>query len=715
MGMDVDAGTITVTAHGRRRWKPKVDMRRQRGRRGRDRDDVTATARPRGRGRGYIGANAADSAANVTTDVDVGTTGTITILADALMKADADVDGGGFGGLLALSLYEVTATVSGRVSSYVRDGVDLDAGTLNVKAGTDGTDRVQMVAEANSTAGNVSFVAAQDIAPTASVTGIVEAFIGAPAEIDAGGPVGANITVTNSPLNVLAYSDIDATAGVEGGSGSLAVSVNIYKPTANAGGTTRAVAGDGTDVSAGTLKLFADGDARADADLFALSLSGFVAVSALRPSANVINNVEAYIGRGLGEATVDQAEITLSGAADIDAIGRSIAEATATGVAVSGGVSVNAMNAVATLAGATRAYIGKQTTLGATTVDLRAEEASAQAIADITGGAGAGLVAVAALEPVAIASRATEALVGADSQVTLTGSFTATARTETGQPLADASLSGGSGAGLVSVNVMKTTAIVGDGDRTGDGINDDPEIQALIDDAGLVFSASATRAAIGDGVTISATTITLDAKSNTNAKSLVEAGSGAGLVAGSVTTVTANSSHDTEARIGDGSTVTATGGAVTLLANGTTTANPGSDTGGGAGLAEFQTATIRTIVSSDTTAAIGGASTVTGTTVKLDASATHTASGAADSAGGAGIATIASSTAGPRTGSANVAIGKAGDATGTTINTTGDWASMPMLTSEQGQLPGRGDRLLACRGRAVCDDHGAQREQGDRL
>ena len=306
-GMDVDAGTINITATAPE-MEAKVDMVSVNVAGAAAIDDVTATATSKGVVEAYIGANAADSAANVTTDVDVGTTGTITILADALMKADADVDGGGFGGLLALSLYDVTAIVSGRVSSYVRDGVDLDAGTLNVKAGADGTDRVQMVAEANSTAGNVSFVAAQDIAPTASVTGIVEAFLGAPAEIDAGGPAGANITVTNSPLNVLAYSDIDATAGVEGGSGSLAVSVNIYKPTANAGGTTRAFAGDGTDVSAGTLKLFADGDARADADLFALSLSGFVAVSALRPMANVINNVEAYIGRGLDEATSDQAD-----------------------------------------------------------------------------------------------------------------------------------------------------------------------------------------------------------------------------------------------------------------------------------------------------------------------------------------------------------------------------------------------------------------------
>ncbi|MDO9173246.1 MAG: hypothetical protein Q7V62_00490, partial [Actinomycetota bacterium] len=241
-----------------------------------------------------------------------------------------------------------------------------------------------------------------------------------------------------------------------------------------------------------------------------------------------------------------------------------------------------------------------------------------------------------------------------------------TARTETGQPLADASLSGGSGGGLVSVSIMKSTAIVGDGDVTGDGVNDDLDI------TGFSLAPSSTRAAIGNGAIVSATSITLDAKSNTRAASTVNAGSGAGLVAGTLTTINANAGHDTEATIGDRATVTATNGAVTLLANGTTTANPSSNTGGGAGLAEFQTATIKTVISSATTAAIGSGGTVTAQSVKLDASATHTASGAADTAGGAGIASVASldSRAEDR-GSVNVAIGKSGDSIGATVITSG--------------------------------------------
>ncbi|MGD8331683.1 MAG: hypothetical protein PVJ49_19785, partial [Acidobacteriota bacterium] len=641
--------------------------------------DARADATISSRTEAFVGALSGKVADTTAMGINVGTAGTILVDADSTMTATAESKGGGFAVGASLSFFKPTAIVQGATRAYVRDGVDIDAGTLTVRAGfydedAMAADRVVYSATATAFAVDISFGATvQDLEGVAIVTGVTEAFLGASRDTVGGGNSSADIVIsdTDSPLTVSAFSDIDAVANVDGGGASLVVTVNAYKPRAEAGGATRAFANDGVKLfgpdpmmAGPDLKLKADGDARADADLFSLGLSVGAAVGILKPVASLYNDVEAYVGRSLDATTSDRADITLTGAANVDAVGKSVAEATATGVAIAALVGVNDVNAEARLAGKTRAYIGKNTTLGATSVDLNASEMTAQARAQIDGGSGGLIAAANSLEPIAIASRETGALVGDDAVVTLTGGLTAIARTETGTALADASISAGSGSGGVAVNILKSTAIVGDGDTDGDGTNDDLDI------TGFTLAPSSTRAAIGNDATVSATFITLDAKSNTSAASTVTSGAGAGLVAGNATTINANSSHDTEATIGDRSTVTATNGAVQLLANGTTAATPTAASGAGAGLASFNVTKIKTVVSSDTTAAIGGGGTVTADSVTLDATATHTSIGTAKAAAGAGVVNVGSlDSRAEDKGSANVRIGTAGDATGATITT----------------------------------------------
>ncbi|MBL8482719.1 MAG: hypothetical protein JNJ60_11010, partial [Rhodocyclaceae bacterium] len=382
----------------------------------------------------FIGAFAGTAADTDAMGVNVGTTGTIKVDADSEMTATSESRGGGFAGGASLSFFKPTATVSGATRAYVRDGVDIDAGSLSVTAG-ESADKVVYKATATALAVDVAFgAAAQDLQGVAIVSGVTEAFLGASRDIAGAGNPTADIHISNTaaPLTVSAVSDIDAVASVNGGGGSLLVTVAALRPRAEAGGATRAFVNDGVNLVGPDLKLYADGDALADADLFSLTLSAGASVGLLKPVAEVKNNVEAFLGRGLDEGTADAANITLSGAADIDAVGRSVADSKAAGLAIALGVGVNDVNAEARLSGKTQAYIGKQTTLGATSVDLRAEEATARAKADIDAGAGGLIAAINSLEPIAIGSRETAALVGDNSTVTLSGSLTATARTETG-------------------------------------------------------------------------------------------------------------------------------------------------------------------------------------------------------------------------------------------------------------------------------------------
>ena len=96
-------------------------------------------------------------------------TGAIVVDADSLMDATAESKGGGFALGASLSFFKPTATVDGATRSYVREGVDINADTLEVHAGVTG-DRVEYSANAIAFAADISFgVTVQDLEATATV------------------------------------------------------------------------------------------------------------------------------------------------------------------------------------------------------------------------------------------------------------------------------------------------------------------------------------------------------------------------------------------------------------------------------------------------------------------------------------------------------------------------------------------------------------------
>ena len=273
----------------------------------------------------------------------------------------------------------------------MRDGVNLVSGTLDVSAGNPLVvdDRVVMEAFATASSFSVGFVGAGAVLePTAITGGIIEAFIGAPEETDKGGSAGSRVTVTGgvNSTNVTARGDIDAHATVDGITLGGLFAYNSFGPFADAGGKTRAFAGNGADLRLTDLNISADGDAKSQADLLSAAVSGIVSLSKLSPTATTTNDVEAYVGRNADSSETDLATIVIMnqvGAAradvDVDAKGSSLAVAKTLNFGAAGIADVSLTTAIAEMAGKTRAYVGQYTNLTAGNVTLTATEVAAQA------------------------------------------------------------------------------------------------------------------------------------------------------------------------------------------------------------------------------------------------------------------------------------------------------------------------------------------------
>ncbi|GGO80245.1 hypothetical protein GCM10011348_16530 [Marinobacterium nitratireducens] len=617
---------------------------------------VEATSTVSGKVDAFIGAYATRDAADATTDVDVNS-GDIRVFADAYMYARAKTDGGGFSGLASISSFKPTALVSGSTSAYVRDGVNMDAGSLQVRAGNGAADRVTYKAEATSVTVNISFGGTvQDLAAFATVSGTVEAYLGAPDARTGGGQAGAKLDVSDltTPVIVTAKSDIDAIAKTEGGGGGVGVSVALYKPTAVAGGTTRAFVGDGAELWVGGdgLTLLADGDAKSDATLLNIAIAGGASVGGLSPVAQTTNVVEAYVGRNVDAAQNSQITVLIKGAGgsgrgdiDIDAKGSSEALAVATSFNFAGGASVSLIRADSDLLGATRAYIGKRVDLTAGTVDILADEIKAVSTARMDGAAAALVVTVSDIKVEAAASRETEAFIGNYADIDLTGhSISLRANTNTGSDLANAEINSGSGAGLANISLMDASARVG-----------------LVDAEDASSQASATRAYVGNHVELDAVNLTLDADANTSADAEVDAPVTIGGIANvTLTNVIGTAAHDTEAYVGNDGDLNLTGW-LKVTADAETTATPSANRAGGSFGVDFGDTDVTTLIDSDTSAWIGDGTDVNATWVKLWAKATHDAQANIESLGIAGILSIASLDAVAKdTGTVNVRIGSTG-------------------------------------------------------
>src|SRR5262249_39450924 len=144
-------------------------------------------------------------------------------------------------GAISISTYQPIATVSGATRAYVRDGVGIHAGVLDINAG-ESADRIKYDASSRTNGGEFSLIGTvNDLRPEAYVTGVVEAFMGASTDTAGGGNPAAVIVVTGAGDQVLeAWGDFKATANVDDDGGTFGVKVDAINPTADAGGFTRA-------------------------------------------------------------------------------------------------------------------------------------------------------------------------------------------------------------------------------------------------------------------------------------------------------------------------------------------------------------------------------------------------------------------------------------------------------------------------------------------
>ena len=190
--------------------------------------------------------------------------GAVLVKAAANMHAKAESDSAS-GGAFTLAVMLPEAKVNGATRAYVREGTAIDAGSLDVQAGTSGN-KVIYKAEATSMNLAIGLIAGVGVEAVATTSGVVEAFIGAPAGATTGfASAGPTLIDVGSALLVRAYSDMDAIANVGAGSGG-GVAISALVPTADVAGTTRAYVGQGADIHAPSLDIDANGDLNADRD-----------------------------------------------------------------------------------------------------------------------------------------------------------------------------------------------------------------------------------------------------------------------------------------------------------------------------------------------------------------------------------------------------------------------------------------------------------------
>ena len=371
----------------------------------------------------YIGQRST-SASSALTTVNAGG-GTITLTADASMSSTAETHGFS-GGIVTITDMKPDANVSGRTSAYVRDNVDIDAGTLTLSAGTSG-DRTYYQATSTAFTFSIGLAGGGGVVPTAHTTGTIEAFLGAPAGIT--GVNGSDSLVdVSGTLTAEAWSTLGATAEARGTQAG-AMEANLQNATATVGGTTRAYAGDGTDVQAGSLVINANGNATAGATTKSVSVT-LGGLNGAFATATVSTKTDAYLGKN-ADATPNSVfvTVTLAGPATLTAGGTNIANATATGDTLAA-ADVSLLFPTASVNGATRAYVGPETSVTGSSLSATADSTSnSNAHADVA--SISFLLSVTLVHGTAQAARTTDAFVGQKSSLSLTGGAAFTAMSNT--------------------------------------------------------------------------------------------------------------------------------------------------------------------------------------------------------------------------------------------------------------------------------------------
>ena len=538
--------------------------------------------------------------------IDVGS-GAVNVTADASMTASAVSDSIA-GGAFTLSIMLPSATVAGVTRAFVRDGTAIEAGSLNVHAGTVG-DRVVYSATATSENLAISFIGGSGAEATATVTGTVEAFVGAPSGAVPGGPPSAVIDIAGV-VSVQAYSDIDATAVADAGSGG-AVSISVMLPSADVAGTTRAYIGQGVRIEAASVDVDADGDYDAFATSWLMTIAAASANAAV-VTATVSGVVDAHVGSAAGTApSANLAQLDLTGSLTVDV--HATMDATpqvnkALGIAI---VDVTVLFPTARLVGTVRAYVGEGVDIDAASVSITASAPNLAAVATAEANGFSALLGIGIIDADATNNSTVEAFIGAHRSIDASN---VTTRVEAGTITltldtaltATATADSNAFSGAVTLSVMAPTARVGGyaGSYVRDGV--DLSATSLAVTAGtvgdrVVMSATARSDALGvslllsgsiivaeavvegtveafvgaaagrtaggdpDAVIAVDTTVTVTAASDIDADAELDADT-AGAVAVSVLIPTAWALGTTRAYAGDGAQVHATG--VTITADG---------------------------------------------------------------------------------------------------------------------------------------------------
>ncbi len=439
-------------------------------------------------------------------------TGEIDLFASSDMEANADTTGNS-AGAVTLSYMAPSAKVTGTTRGYVRDNVDVRAGTLHVYAGDSAGTRVKYRANATAHVLFLSIASGAGANGDAQITGEVDAFLGAPTGV-AGVDPGTNTINVAGTIHVEAASDMNATA-IANGAGASGVSVTVMLPTAEASGKTLAYAGDGTDVSAGVLEIKADGMIVADSSTVSVTVGG-VAGQGADATATVNSETDAFLGKQ-ADVVLNSVPIHVgvSGPITLTANSHDTAHATANGGA--GALfAVSVMFPTSIASGKTRVYVGPETNVNADTINgnatSNADSTAKSVVTNISAGGGTGVKAESDL------NEETDAFIGQNANVTLTtGHGASLAANGTGTATSNVK---GLSAGLIEIGLydvksktnMHTNAFVDDGATfTGDALS-----LSATGTANPVVNFESTSVAIGGGGGV-----TIDAEDNSVVQSYV--------------------------------------------------------------------------------------------------------------------------------------------------------------------------------------------------
>ena len=337
---------------------------------------VEAHANATGTIEAYIGANTANAASGAATDIDVGSGNVHVIVEPLLVKARAEADAAGLSGGISINLVSPEASITARASAYIRNGVDIDAGNVIVRAGNDGAlQRVVFDASFQSFVGSAAGLASGSfVTGFATTAGTVEAFIGAPAGTLPAATPGNTVDAGSSTVVVRAYSQLIATAIADGGGFSGGFTISLMRPTAEVSGQTRAYIGSAVTVSAGGLDIDANGDYDANANTISVAIGGLAAINGARAIAKVTGVVDAHVGAAAGSvpsAVVGDVNLG-SGLLDLDAYATMDAVPTIASGSVAA-IAVTMLKLVGEVTGTIRAYIGEGVDVDAGSVDIDAD------------------------------------------------------------------------------------------------------------------------------------------------------------------------------------------------------------------------------------------------------------------------------------------------------------------------------------------------------